>query len=53
MSMPCLCTPYKRLDLQRQKTIRSFKVGAKVRLRKMIQKYYTRWEQDAMQDYYV
>ena len=44
MSMPCSYIPYKRLDVKRQKLIKSFKTGIKVRLRKMIQKYYTQWE---------
>ncbi|CAG8626772.1 6848_t:CDS:10, partial [Paraglomus brasilianum] len=47
MSMPCSYIPYKRLDVKRQKLIKSFKTGIKVRLRKMIQKYYTQWERDA------
>ncbi|KAF0534632.1 hypothetical protein F8M41_009913 [Gigaspora margarita] len=36
--------PYKKLDPTRQKTIKSFKKGAKLQLRIMIQKYYKQWK---------
>jgi hypothetical protein len=36
--------PYGRLDPERQKTIKSFKTGVKVQLRKMIRKHCQQWE---------
>ncbi|RHZ55702.1 hypothetical protein Glove_411g12 [Diversispora epigaea] len=38
---------YKQLDTNRQKTIKSFKQGAKLQLRKMIQNHYKQWKKDA------
>ncbi|RHZ76590.1 hypothetical protein Glove_195g36 [Diversispora epigaea] len=38
---------YKKLDTNRQKTIKSFKQGAKLQLRKMIQNHYKQWKKDA------
>ncbi|CAG8560064.1 29581_t:CDS:10 [Gigaspora margarita] len=39
--------PYKKLDPTRQKTIKSFKKGAKLQLRIMIQKYYKQWKKES------
>ncbi|CAG8594211.1 3574_t:CDS:10 [Paraglomus occultum] len=39
--------PFKQLGPERQKTIKSFKRGAKLQLRKMIQNHYKQWKKDA------
>ena len=36
--------PFKQLDTERRKTIKSFKKGAKSQLRKMIQNHYKQWK---------
>lgn len=36
--------PFKQLDSDRQKAIKSFKKGAKAQLRKMIQNHYNQWK---------
>jgi len=41
--------PFKQLDTERRKTIKSFKKGAKSQLRKMIQNHYKQWKKGMLQ----